>query len=288
VDGARRNIRRHYDLSNELFALFLDETMTYSSALFDEAADDTALHGAAQLPAAQHRKINRLLDLVQVRPGTRLLEIGTGWGELAILAARRGAEVDTVTISAEQHALAQRRVAEAGLADRVRLHLCDYRDIPAPADGYDAAVSVEMIEAVGEKYWPTYFSTVDDLLAPGGRFGLQAITMGHERMLATRRTYTWMHRYIFPGGLIPSVQAIEETCRRHTRLAVEEAYAFGRHYAQTLRLWRERFAERAAEVAALGFDETFRRTWNLYLSYCEAGFAVGYLDVHHLVLRRPS
>jgi cyclopropane-fatty-acyl-phospholipid synthase len=133
-----------------------------------------------------------------------------------------------------------------------------------------------------------YFSTVDRLLAPGGRFGLQAITMRHERLLATRRTYTWMHKYVFPGGLIPSVRAIEDVCRRYTRLRINDVCAFGQHYAQTLRLWRERFNAGAADIRRLGFDEAFRRTWNLYLAYCEAGFATGYLDVDQIVMGRGA
>ena len=286
VDGSRRNIHRHYDLSNDLFALFLDQTMTYSSALFDTDSTGAPLATAETLSDAQHRKIDTLLDRVGVGPGTRLLEIGTGWGELAIRAARRGATVHSLTISAEQYDLAVRRVAEAGLSDRVTVELRDYRELEA--EPFHAIVSVEMIEAVGERYWPTYFATLDRLLAPGGRIGIQAITMSHHRLEATRRTYTWMHKYIFPGGLIPSVRSIEESCRRHTRLRVQELQAFGVHYAQTLRLWRERFHQRRTELAALGFDETFRRTWHLYLSYCEAGFATGYLDVHQLVLGRAE
>jgi cyclopropane-fatty-acyl-phospholipid synthase len=286
--GSRRNIHRHYDLSNDLFALFLDETMTYSSAMFAIGAEGAPDPSDANLAGAQRRKVDRILDLTRVGPGTRLLEIGTGWGELALRAAQRGATVDTVTISREQAELARTRVREAGLADQVRVDLRDYREVTAPAGGYDAVVSVEMIEAVGERYWPVFFSTVDRVLAPGGRFGLQAITMPHKRLLATRRTYTWMHKYIFPGGLIPSVTAIEETCRRHTRLRVAERFSFGRHYAKTLRQWREGFTQRAADVAALGFDETFRRTWNLYLAYCEAGFTVDYLDVQQLALDRSA
>jgi len=284
VEGARRNIHRHYDLSNDLFALFLDETMTYSSALFDTDGAGRPVATEAALADAQRRKVDTLLDQIGVGPGTRLLEIGTGWGELAIRAARRGATVHSLTISTEQRDLARRRIAEAGLADRVTVELRDYRELEA--EPFPAIVSVEMIEAVGERYWPTYFATLDRLLAPGGRIGLQAITMSHQRLLATRTTYTWIQKYIFPGGLIPSVRAIEETCRRHTRLRVEEARAFGTHYAETLRLWRERFHRRWSDAAALGFDETFRRTWHLYLSYCEAGFATGYLDVHQLVLGR--
>jgi cyclopropane-fatty-acyl-phospholipid synthase len=286
VDGSKRNIHHHYDLSNDLFALFLDETMTYSSAIFDTGADGRPIASAETLPEAQRRKIDTLLDRVHVGPGTRLLEIGTGWGELAIRAAQRGAIVHTLTLSTEQRDLALRRVAKAGLADLVTVELRDYRELEA--EPFQAIVSVEMIEAVGEQYWPAYFATLDRLLATGGRIGIQAITMQHHRLLATRKTYTWIQKYIFPGGIIPSVRSIEESCRRHTRLRVQDLQAFGTHYAHTLRLWRERFHQRRADVAALGFDETFRRTWHLYLSYCEAGFAAGYLDVHQLVLGRQE
>ncbi len=216
--GARRNIQRHYDLSNELFALFLDETMTYSAALFEE--DGHGLPAEADLAAAQRRKIDRLLDLTRVGPGTGVLEIGTGWGELAIRAAQRGARVRTVTISAEQRELAIRRVSEAGLAGRVSVELLDYRRVSGQ---YDAILSVEMIEAVAERYWPQYFAALDRLLAPDGRIGLQAITMPHHRMLATRRTQTWILKYIFPGGLIPSVTSIEDNLAAHTGLRVGRA-----------------------------------------------------------------
>jgi cyclopropane-fatty-acyl-phospholipid synthase len=281
-DGARRNIGRHYDLSNDFFALFLDDTMTYSSALFETDADGSPVAADGLLGQAQRRKIGRLLDQARVVPGCRLLEIGTGWGELAIQAARRGAVVRTVTISAAQHELAARRVAEAGLADQVSVELRDYRDV----DGeYDAICSVEMIEAVGDRYWDTYFARLDRLLAPGGRVALQAITMPHERMMASRRTYTWIHKYIFPGGLIPSVTAIEDSLSR-TRLRVTRQHDFGLHYAETLRLWRDRFGARADEVAALGFDEVFRRMWRFYLCYAEGGFLAGYLNVSQLTLER--
>ena len=274
--GARRNIGRHYDLSNEFFGLFLDETMTYSSALFETAADRL-------LGQAQQRKIDRLLDQARVGPGSRLLEVGTGWGELAIQAARRGAAVRTVTISARQHELAARRVAEAGLADRVSVELRDYRDV---SGRYDAICSVEMIEAVGDRYWDVYFAKLDRLLAPGGRVALQSITMPHDRMMATRRTYTWILKYIFPGGLIPSVTAIEDSLSRRTRLRVTERFDFGPHYAQTLRIWRDRFDARRDEVIALGFDGVFIRMWLFYLCYAEAGFLAGYLNVSQLTLDR--
>ncbi|GAA2994284.1 class I SAM-dependent methyltransferase [Streptomyces drozdowiczii] len=279
-DGARANISHHYDLSNELFALFLDETLSYSSALFRGFPAEPAL-----LPAAQHRKIDRLLDLAGVGPGTRLLEIGTGWGELALRAADRGAYVVSVTLSREQRELALGRIAAAGHADRVDVRLCDYREI----DGtYDAIVSVEMIEAVGAEFWPAYFSALDRLLAPGGRIALQAITMPDDRMRAGRSTFTWIQKYIFPGGQLPSTEAIDRVTADHTGLRVERSDGFGTHYAETLRLWRERFTAEAGQVDALGFDETFRRMWTLYLAYSEAGFRSGYLDVRQLLLTRQE
>jgi len=286
IQGARRNISRHYDLSNDLFALFLDETMTYSSALFGTEADGSpvAVPPSGHLLAeAQRRKIDRLLDRAGVVPGCRVLEVGTGWGELAIRAARRGARVRTITISREQRALAARRVAEAGLAGQVSVELRDYRDV----DGeFDAICSVEMLEAVGERYWDAYFAALDAHLAPGGRIGLQTITMPHDRMLATRHTYTWIHKYIFPGGLLPSVTAIENGLTQATRLRITGREDFGAHYAETLRIWRERFRARADEVTSLGFDEVFNRMWNFYLCYSEAGFRAGYIGVSQLTLAR--
>jgi cyclopropane-fatty-acyl-phospholipid synthase len=269
VEGARENIHRHYDLSNDLFATFLDETMSYSSALFDQAGD-------RDLVAGQLRKIDGVLDYAGVRAGSRVLEIGTGWGALAVRAAQRGATVTSLTISAEQRKLAQRRVADAGLSDRVDIHLRDYRE---ERGEYDAVVSVEMVEAVGAEYWPTYFGVLDRVLVPGGRVGLQAITMPHDRMLASARSYTWIHKYVFPGGLIPSAQAIDRTVREHTGLHKEASRAFGPDYAETLRQWRETFLTRWDDINGFGFDETFKRMWEFYLAYSEAGFRVGYLDV---------
>jgi cyclopropane-fatty-acyl-phospholipid synthase len=274
-DGARENVRRHYDLSNELFALFLDETMTYSSALFDALPARPA-----DLAPAQRRKADRLLDLAGVTSGTRLLEIGTGWGELAIRAAERGARVTSVTLSREQRDLALARSRSRGTAGRVSVELCDYREVTGT---YDAVVSAEMIEAVGAEYWPAYFGALRDRLVPGGRVALQAITMPHDRMLATAATYTWIAKYVFPGGLIPSREALEGTARE-AGLRITADDGFGAHYAETLRLWRERFTERGGELAGLGFDGTFRRLWEFYLAYCEAGFRAGYLDVRQLLL----
>lgn len=278
--GARDNISRHYDLSNDLFTLFLDDTLTYSSAVFRGLPARQDL-----LAAAQHRKIDRLLDLAEVGEGTRLLEIGTGWGELALRAAARGAHVTSLTLSREQRDLALARIAGAGLTDRVSVELCDYREARGT---YDAVVSVEMIEAVGAEFWPVYFRALDERLAPGGRIALQAITMPHDRMLASRATFTWIGKYIFPGGLLPSVEAVEETVREHTGLTVARRDGFGAHYAETLRLWRERFTARADEVDALGFDETFRRMWTFYLAYSEAGFRSGYLDVQQYLFTKRT
>ena len=280
ADQTRDLIAHHYDLSNELFALFLDETLSYSSALFDSPAGTDA-----DLATAQHRKIDRLLDAAGVGAGTRVLEIGTGWGELAIRAAARGATVRSITLSTEQQALARQRIAAAGRADRVEVELCDYRHVSGT---YDAVLSVEMIEAVGHDYWPTYFQTLDRVLAPGGRVGIQAILMPHDRMLATRGSYTWINKYIFPGGFLPSAQVIDEVCAEHTSLAVTDRFAFGLDYAETLRQWDTTFTAAHDQVLEVGFDETFLRMWHFYLEYSRAGFASGYLDVQQLVLTRAK
>ncbi|MFF8262116.1 class I SAM-dependent methyltransferase [Streptomyces virginiae] len=273
--GARENVHRHYDLSNDLFASFLDPTLTYSSALF------TALPARPEdLPAAQHRKIDRLLDLAHVTDGSELLEIGTGWGELALRAAARGARVTTITLSAEQAELARARIHAAGLTDRVDVQLRDYRD----AEGrYDAVVSVEMIEAVGAEYWPAYFAALRGALRPGGRVALQTITMGHRQMRNTAATHTWISKYVFPGGLVPSRRAItEHAAAAGLRTVSDEGFA--EHYAETLRLWRERFTASRQTLTDLGFDTLFQRLWEFYLAYSEAGFRSRYLDVRQIVL----
>ncbi|GAB1509414.1 class I SAM-dependent methyltransferase [Actinophytocola sp. KF-1] len=271
-DGARENIHRHYDLSNDLFEAFLDESMTYSSAWFAPGDD---------LHAAQLRKIDGILDYAGVRAGSRVLEIGTGWGALAIRAAQRGATVTSLTISVEQQKLAEKRVAAAGVADRVQIALTDYREA---AGTYDAVVSVEMIEAVGEEFWPDYFATLARVLAPGGRVGLQAITMPHDRLLATRRSHNWIQKYVFPGGLLLSVPVIEEQAAR-AGLRIVRRRSLGPHYARTLEQWRTRFRASHDQVSALGFDEVFERLWEFYLAYSEAGFRSRYLDVWQFSLR---
>jgi cyclopropane-fatty-acyl-phospholipid synthase len=206
-----------------------------------------------------------------------VLEIGTGWGELCIRAAARGAHVRSVTLSAEQQRLARQRVAEAGLSDRVEIDLCDYRDIEGR---YDAVLSIEMIEAVGYRFWPKYFQTLDRLVTPNGRVAIQAITMPHNRMLASRNTHTWIQKYIFPGGLLPSTEAIIGITESSTRLRTVDMFSLRPHYAETLRMWRERFVNRRDSLTELGFDDVFQRMWELYLAYSEAGFRSGYLDVY--------
>jgi len=218
-----------------------------------------------------------------VRSGMHVLEIGSGWGAMAIRAAsERGARVTTLTLSTEQQALARQRAEAAGVGHLVDVRLEDYR---AATGQYDAIVSVEMIEAVGEAYWPTYFATLDHLLAPAGRVGLQAITIAHDRLLATRRSYTWIHKYVFPGGIIPSIRAISDTLAAHTSLSIVERRDLGPHYAHTLALWRENFLANWGRLER-NFDDTFRRMWEFYLAYCEAGFRVGYLGVSQFGLAR--
>jgi cyclopropane-fatty-acyl-phospholipid synthase len=276
---ARRNVEAHYDLSNEMFATFLDDTMTYSAAWFDPHDRDDS----DGLTRAQLRKIDGVLDCAGVGAGSEVLEIGTGWGELSVRAAQRGATVTSLTLSVEQQLVARQRVHRAGVEDRVTILLQDYREAVGQ---YDAVVSVEMIEAVGADYWSTYFAALDALLKPRGRVALQSITMPHERMLISRRAYTWINKHIFPGGLIPSLDAIESTLAEHTRLRITQRHDHGLDYARTLRCWRQRFLAQWETVAAMGFDDTFRRTWEYYFAYCEAGFRTGYLDVCLIQLQR--
>ncbi|GAB2660140.1 class I SAM-dependent methyltransferase [Kribbella swartbergensis] len=286
--GARENVSRHYDLSNAMFAEFLDPTMTYSAAYFGDpdlgtSTADLATASYDELTRAQLNKLDSILDAAGVVPGSRVLDIGCGWASLAIRAAQRGAWVTAITIASQQALLAQRKIAEAGVGDRVQVALRDYRD---QIGEFDAVLSVEMIEAVGEKYWPVYFDAIERRLAPGGVAVVQAIVMPHERMLATRNTFTWVQKYIFPGGLIPSIKVIEDITARHTGLRTEVIRHLGADYARTLRIWRNRFIERWPAIAGLGFDDTFRRMWEFYLAYSEAGFRTRYLDDVQLRLTR--
>ena len=286
AEGGRPGMNCQGDLSNELFALMLGETMTYSSALFEQDADGGPVAGAALLADAQRRKIDRVLDIAGVGEGTRLLEIGAGWGETAIAAARRGAHVHAITDSPGQRDLAQERITQAGMGTRIRLELYGWEEVRPPVGaGYDAIICVEMIEAIDEKQWPAFLRALERNIARGGRIVLQAVTMRHDHLAATRGRYTWIQKYVRSRGQIPSVTAVEEICHQHTGLSVEDLGAFGAHYAETFAAWRERFSNNSDTVAALGYDEIFERTWSLYLAFRQASFTTGHLDVHHLILR---
>jgi cyclopropane-fatty-acyl-phospholipid synthase len=267
--GSARNIHAHYDLGNEFYRLFLDdETLAYSCALYP----------AASLADAQRAKFERLCDWLELSPRDHLLEIGCGWGGMAIHAAQtRGCRVTAITISREQHELAQARVAAAGLGDRVAVELRDYRDLTG---AFDKIVSIEMLEAVGFEYLPAFFATCARALAPGGRLALQTITMPDDRFDAYRRRVDWMQTYIFPGSCIPSLAAIE---RAAAGFALVRADDIGPSYAPTLRAWRDRFVAALPDVRALGFDEPFIRTWLLYLAFSEAAFTERTLADHQLL-----
>ncbi|MDE2516426.1 MAG: class I SAM-dependent methyltransferase [Rhodospirillales bacterium] len=283
--GAARNIISHYDLGNEFYAAWLDPSMTYSAALFEGGADDT-------LFAAQQRKMRRICDTLGLRPGMRVLEIGCGWGGFAEMAARDyGAEVVGITLSPAQLRYGLARIAEAGLADRVTLRLQDYRDV---GGAFDAIVSVEMIEAVGEAYWPTYFATLRERLVPGGRAMVQAITIADRCFADYRATTDFIQRHIFPGGMLPSPAIL----RRETEkagLRWEDVHWFGSDYATTLSRWQSAFQRAWPRIvtmvpggSARAFDDRFKRLWEYYLAYCEAGFRAGWTDVGQCLLARPA
>lgn len=274
--GARKNIAAHYDLGNAFYATWLDRTMTYSSAEF-AARDET-------LEEAQARKVRNLLTAIDLRPGQSLLEIGCGWGYLAETAAREfGARVVALTLSREQHAHATARIAEAGLADRVEIRLQDYRDVP---ERFDRIASVEMFEAVGEAYWPVFFSALRERLASGGRAGLQIITIADRYFPVYRASADFIQRYVFPGGMLPSPTRLREEVAR-AGLAWQGETWFGQAYAETLRRWNERFQQAWPQVAPMGYDDRFKRLWEYYLAYCETGFRAGWTDVGRIVLSRP-
>lgn len=277
LQQSRKNIQAHYDLSNDFYACFLDPTMTYSSALFSGSAES--------LQQAQLNKMDRMLDLAGVHAGSSILEIGSGWGALAIRAAQRGCRIKTITLSEQQYALAQQRFVEAGVADQIDLCLQDYRLL----DGqFDAVLSCEMIEAVGKQYLAAYFKTIQACLKPGAKAVLQAITIEDERYEQYSRKCDWIQKYIFPGGHLPSIGAIRAHVDDLDELVVSFVDGFGHDYAETLRRWSDRFNTSQPKIQSLGFDAAFCRQWNYYLSYCEAGFDAGLINVNHLVLTRQS
>jgi cyclopropane-fatty-acyl-phospholipid synthase len=278
--NSRKNIHAHYDLGNAFYSLWLDPTMNYSSAWFD---------GNPMLPMdqAQDAKVRRALRMVNLTPGhnQRLLEIGCGWGALAEMATREwGVDFTGVTLSDQQLAHAQKRLTDQGLSAQAQFRLQDYRDITDPA--FDAICSIEMIEAVGQAYWPTYFETVARLLKPGGRACIQSIVIADTYFDRYVRGTDFIQQYIFPGGCLPSPSAFRQQAQA-AGLRVVDEFAFGLDYAHTLRLWRERFMQVKPQVLALGFDERFVRIWQFYLAYCEAAFMEANTDVVQYTLLKP-
>lgn len=271
--GSRRNISFHYDLGNEFYSLWLDPTMTYSAALFDGQP--------RSLEEAQKAKYKALADAVGIKAGDHILEIGCGWGGFAEYAARDlGCRITGVTLSKEQLAFAKARLAKAGVSDRTDLRLCDYRDL----DGqFDHIVSIEMLEAVGEQFWPTYFAKVKSLLKPGGRAGIQVITIDNSRFDAYRRSVDFIQKYIFPGGMLPS-DAVLKNHFKTNRLSLHSQLDFGIDYGETLKLWHESYAAHWPTIKSMDYDEKFDRMWRFYLSYCEAGFRQKTIDVSQYVI----
>ncbi|TCP60580.1 cyclopropane-fatty-acyl-phospholipid synthase [Rhodovulum bhavnagarense] len=274
---AKKNISAHYDLGNDFYGLWLDESMTYSSALFRT--------GQESLEKAQEQKYASMVDEMGVQPGDHVLEIGCGWGGFAEYAAgQRGLRVTGLTISREQHDYAVARIARAGLSDRVTIKLQDYRD---ETGRYDGIASIEMFEAVGEQYWPVYFNKLSTCLNPGARATLQIITVQERRFEIYRKGVDFIQKYIFPGGMLPSHTVLGDLARA-SGLEVIRSIEFGESYSQTLRRWHDTFNARWNEISALGFDARFRRMWNMYLTSCAATFHSGNCDVTQFTVTRPA
>ena len=275
--GSRRNIRHHYDLSNDLFRLFLDDSMTYSAAVFARPE--------MTLEEAQRAKLDGVCQSLGLQPGQHVLEIGSGWGAFAIHAARDyGCRVTSLTLSEDQWRVARERVAAAALTDRVDIRLCDYRRL---SGSFDHLVSIEMFEAVGRRYYDTFFAACERLLRPLGRMFLQTIAIPDQRFDAYARDYDWIRKHIFPGSELASLHGITASLKRVTTLRIESLRDIGPDYARTLHHWRERFLRRRHDVRRLGFDDRFVRMWEFYLASCEAAFAARYINDLQLVLRRP-
>jgi len=271
--GSKRNIMAHYDLGNAFYRLWLDDTMSYSAALYRSENDS--------LVAAQTAKYRRILDRLRARPGQRVLEIGCGWGGFAHLAELTGLKVTGITLSPSQLDWSQRRLPSADF------RLQDYRDLQHTGERFDHVVSIEMFEAVGECWWPSYFATVAKALTPGGKAMVQSITIRDDLFSSYRKGTDFIQQYIFPGGMLPSRSEFRRQAERQG-LVVQDEFAFGLDYARTLAAWRQAFDQNWLQIAALGFDERFRRLWHLYLSYCEAGFLAGNIDVVQFELGHAS
>lgn len=275
-EGSKDNIAAHYDLGNAFYKLWLDDTMSYSSAVFDGKGNS--------LEAAQRRKIEKVLEAAEAAPGKSILEIGCGWGGVAEAVGQMGAKLRGITLSREQLEFAKARMTRQGLDDNVELVFEDYRDTRGT---YDGIASVEMIEAVGEAHWPTYFKTLFDRLKPGGAAAIQGITILEENYDAYRNGVDFIQRYVFPGGMLLTKEIMREQTRK-AGLIFEKMDCFGQSYARTLKMWHDGFEEAWPRIQPLGFDERFRKLWKLYLCYCEAGFTEGVIDVGIYKLRKPA
>jgi len=274
---ARKNISHHYDLGNDFYGLWLDDTMTYSSAIFEQ--------GDNSLEMAQRAKYASMVDQMGAQPGDHILEIGCGWGGFAEYAAKeRGLKVTGLTISQEQLKYAQKRMEKNGLQDLVELKLQDYRD---ETGTYDGIASIEMFEAVGQKYWPIYFDKVKECLKPGKNATLQIITIQDARWDVYRNTVDFIQKYIFPGGMLPSPTVLRQEVVK-AGLEVEKSIEFGKSYAQTLRMWHDTFNDRWDQIEKMGFDDRFRRMWNFYLTSCASTFEYGNCDVTQITIKKPS
>lgn len=276
--GSRKNIAAHYDLGNDLFQLFLDPTMMYSSAMFDETTKT--------LQQASELKLKTICDKLKLEPTDHVVEIGTGWGGFAIYAAKHyGCQVTTTTISKQQHDYAKAKIAEEGLQDQIHLRFDDYRDLTGQ---FDKLVSIEMVEAVGHQYYDTYFAKVSNLLKPNGMALIQAITIADQRYDSAIKSVDFIQRYIFPGSNIPSVTAMLNSITKKTDMRLFGLEDIGPDYATTLRMWRERFFENLDQVKALGYSDEFIKMWEFYLCYCEGGFEERVLGDAHLLLVKPA
>jgi len=285
--GSKRNVQEHYDIGNAFYRLWLDESMTYSSALFADGLDAAASStrdDLAGLGDAQRAKYDRVLDQLALPAGAKVLEIGCGWGAFAETAARRNLAVTGLTLSNEQLDLARERLSQAGLAGATTIELRDYRDV---GGHYDGIASIEMFEAVGERYWADYFDCIKQRLAPGGRATIQTITIAERLFDDYRKSSDFIQQYIFPGGMLPSVTAFTKAARA-AGLAVVDRFAFGQDYARTLAAWMRRFGEREREMRDNGFDTAFIRTWNFYLAYCSAAFRFHNTDVMQFTLEHAK
>ena len=277
--NSQKNIHAHYDLGNAFYELWLDDTMNYSSAWFEAGPEQ-------DMRSAQHAKVRRALRMARVQPGDRVLEIGCGWGALAEMSTTEfQARLTGVTLSTEQLDFARRRMQALGVQDRADLRLQDYRDID---DGpYDAVCSIEMVEAVGREYWPTYFSAIERLLKPGGRACIQSIVIDDALFERYIGSTDFIQQYIFPGGCLPCPREFRQAAEA-AGLRVEDSFAFGQDYAENLRRWRERFLAQRSQIQQLGFDERFMHIWEFYLAYCEAGFSMGSIDLVQYTLVKPA